>query len=105
MNRVTECIPYGHDNAVTRSMLSLLTGFSDREVRNMIMLDDDLIINLADGKGYFRPLPSEVDLVRKWKHSFKSRISEEQKRVNQAEEWMTAAIMCELMCPCVEEDW
>lgn len=101
--KVTDYIPYGHESAISRDTLRLLTGMDDREIRREIEHSSDLIINMADGKGYFRPLPDEKDLVSRWINTFRSRVSEENRRLEQAEGWMMAAIMCDYMCPCPED--
>mgnify|MGYP006928125661 CR=1 FL=1 len=77
--RILDYIPTGHKNAVTRQMLSTLTHLSDRKMRDAISEanakggPDELIINLQDGKGYFRPAPNEDNLVRIWRLQEKSR--------------------------------
>ena len=57
MTAIIDAVSYGHDNAVTREELSRRTGLSDRALRDGINKSEELIINLQDGKGYFRPLP------------------------------------------------
>lgn len=87
MNSIIEVIPFGHDNAVTRSELVMMTGMNDRKVRDEINQCKELIINLQDGHGYFRPLPEEAELVEIWMMLFQSRIRDEQKRVRKAKAW------------------
>lgn len=84
---IVEVIPYGHDNAVTRAELVMLTGLNDRRVRDEINQCKELIINLQDGHGYFRPLPEEAHLVETWMLLFQARIRDEQKRVTKAKHW------------------
>ena len=50
-------IPRGRANAVTRYELCLKTGFKDRQVRDLIHYArrEESILNLSDGRGYFRP--------------------------------------------------
>lgn len=64
-----EIIPRGHENAISRIRLEELTGYSDRINRDMIMKARNsgvIILNLEDGKGYFRPkLPEELSLCVK----------------------------------------
>ena len=50
-------IPKGRANAITRSELCRKTGFQDRQVRDLIHYArrEESILNLSDGKGYFRP--------------------------------------------------
>lgn len=55
-------IPYGHENAVTRAELCERTGLSDRLVRRHIevaRIEGHPIINLQDGKGYYRATTRE----------------------------------------------
>ena len=47
-------IPVGYENAVTLETLMEMTGLSNRQVRDLIANSDELILNLQDGKGYFR---------------------------------------------------
>lgn len=84
---VTDYIPYGHANAITRSELESMTGFTDREIRDSINKSEDLIINLQDGCGYFKPLPDEENLVLIWERIFWKRIRDERRRVLKAKEW------------------
>ena len=50
-------IPKGRANAITRVELCSKTGFRDRQVRDLIHYArrEESILNLSDGKGYFRP--------------------------------------------------
>ncbi len=72
-------IPTGHKNAITRYVLQTVTHLGDRKIRELIAevnANDnpgELIINLQDGKGYFRPAPGEDDLVRVWRATERSR--------------------------------
>lgn len=54
---VLEFIPYGRENAIKRTTLRDLLGVTDREMRNAIAQarKETPIINLQDGKGYYRP--------------------------------------------------
>ena len=54
---ICDYIPEGRANAVTRYELCMKTGFRDRQVRDLIHYArrDGSILNLSDGKGYFRP--------------------------------------------------
>ena len=54
---ITQFIPVGHQNAVTRQMLCMLTGMSDRQVRDMIAdaRRDTPILNVQNGFGYYIP--------------------------------------------------
>ena len=55
--KIIDYIPVGHKNAVTRKQLVILTGLSDRKIRNMIQEEcnrEHPILNMQDGKGYFQ---------------------------------------------------
>lgn len=56
---ITDFIPYGRENAISRQALAQLTGMDDRQVRRMIedARCNVVIINLQDGKGYYLPPP------------------------------------------------
>lgn len=62
---IVDYIPFGRENAVTRAQLRSRTGIDDRTIRDMIAAArrDTVILNMQDGKGYFRPLPEERHLV------------------------------------------
>ena len=50
-------IPYGRDNAISRSMLAITMGTSDRRVRDLIEAarrEGLIIINAQDGRGYYQ---------------------------------------------------
>lgn len=70
MNTITDYIPFGHDNAISRKKLAQLTGLEDASMRKMIMrarLEGSVIIPRFDGGGYFQPvLPDDVVYVRKF---------------------------------------
>ena len=87
MDNITEVIPYGHENAVTRAELVRRTGETDRVIRDAINKSEELIINLQDGRGYFKPLPEEADLVEAWIRIFKARIKDENRRIRVARRW------------------
>lgn len=87
MNIVIEQIPEGHENAITVEELAFRTGFSNRYIRDSIANSEELIINLQDGEGYFKPLPTEGDLVRVWTMLMRSRIKEIEDRLIKAKDW------------------
>ncbi|WP_347993490.1 hypothetical protein [uncultured Eubacterium sp.] len=62
---IVDYIPFGRENAVTRTQLRIMTGLNDRQIREQISQArrDTVILNMQDGKGYFRPLPEERKLV------------------------------------------
>lgn len=52
------CIPIGRDKAVSKDILQLLTGLSERLVRQYcedLTCNEYVVCNLQNGKGYFRP--------------------------------------------------
>lgn len=85
---ITEFVPEGHDNAIKREDLRIVTGMDDRTMRDALNKSDAFIINLMDGKGYFIPLPSEVELVRQWEAITYKRIMDEKKRLLKGQKWM-----------------
>lgn len=56
---IVDYIPFGRKNAITRTRLRIVTGLNDRQIREQISQArrDTVILNMQDGKGYFRPLP------------------------------------------------
>lgn len=51
-------IPIGHENAITIDSLMKMTGWSNRHVRKAIAESDATILNMQDGRGYFRLNPT-----------------------------------------------
>ena len=86
-NIVSEIIPYGPENALTRAELATLLGESDRVIRAGINKSEELIINPQDGKGDFKPLPEEGHLVKAWIKLFESRVKDESRRLSIARGW------------------
>lgn len=81
-------IPEGHKNAVSRKYLSDVTGMSDRTLRIDLKASRELILNLQDGKGYFKPAQDEDMLVRAYIRQEESRIREIQKTVKKARSYL-----------------
>lgn len=55
MKTIIDFIPSGHANAVTRENLTMVSGFSDREVRRQIeMANNSGFVILNNGDGYFQ---------------------------------------------------
>ena len=52
---IVDYIPFGRENAVTRTQLRIMTGLNDRQIREQISQArrDTVILNMQDGKGYF----------------------------------------------------
>lgn len=65
---ILDFIPYGHKNAVTYDFLCKVTGLNKRAVRMEISRarKENIIINMQDGEGFFRPLESEEHLLLKF---------------------------------------
>lgn len=53
MINISDYIPTGYHNRITREQLERSTGYSDRKIRDLIADSDELIINVD--KGYFIP--------------------------------------------------
>lgn len=63
---ITEYIPIGRDNAISREMLCALTGMTDRAVRDAIAdaRRTEPILNMQDGAGYYRPdLTDPIEVI------------------------------------------
>ena len=54
---ILDYIPTGRENAITRADLAKRAGVSDRKVRDLIHCArrDTPILNMQDGRGYFKP--------------------------------------------------
>ena len=73
---IKKYIPKGHSNAVTIDTLIAMTGMSNRQVRRAIAESDAIILNMQDGKGYFRMNPrtkAERAFAEKYSAQEKSR--------------------------------
>ena len=92
---ILDCIPIGHKNAIDRDTLNSLMRMGDRQVRRLIKDINDsgddtiLIINLQDGRGYFRPAPDENNLVKLWRAQERSRGSGVFGNVNAADRYLS----------------
>ena len=64
---IVHLIPEGKANAITRSQLCILTGLSDRQIREAISnaRRDIPIINDQSGRGYYIPTAEELPEARK----------------------------------------
>lgn len=87
-NQIADYVPMGHDNAITLSGLVYITGLDERKIRNEISKSDELIINMQDGCGYFRPLPEDIEYVIGWQQIIRSRIRELLRRTKEARLWV-----------------
>lgn len=59
---IVDYISYGKENAIRRGSLVLITGMSDRSVREAISRArrNTPILNMQDGSGYYRPTKDDV---------------------------------------------
>ena len=89
MNDIATYIGVGHENGKTLGELSTLLGMPERLVRKYISESDELIINLQDGRGYFKPDINEVLLVQEWIFLMGSRVKHINSRVYKARSWMS----------------
>lgn len=90
---ILKLIPEGHANAVDREYLSSITGLCDRKVRQLIeeaCTKEHPILNMQDGKGYFRPLPSEMHLVRLYRAQENHRTLTIRKKVSELDKYIKA---------------
>lgn len=73
---IVDYIPFGRKNAITRTRLRIVTGLNDRQIREQISQArrDTVILNMQDGKGYFRPLPEEINYVKAHERQESARI-------------------------------
>lgn len=73
---ILDFIPKGRENAIKRSKLILLTGLSDRKIRELIAdaRRETVIINLQTGDGYYIPTTKEEieRFVKQEEHRLKS---------------------------------
>lgn len=65
MIKIEDCLPYGHENAVTYDKLKRYTGLDKRSIRREInrLRKEIIILNMQDGKGFFRPIEGEEDAL------------------------------------------
>ena len=91
MKKIIEVIPFGHKNAVTRKYLSMITGYSDRKIREMIERECTRahpILNMQDGKGYFQPDENEIYLVRLYRAQENRRMVHNRKKVTELDKYI-----------------
>lgn len=81
---VVKLIPVGRENAVTKAYITAVTGLPERTVRKMIEEADSLppVINLSDGKGYFRPSKNDAECVKRFYRQERSRANSIIKRTD-----------------------
>lgn len=82
---IIDIIPTGHENAITRKRLHAITGLPDRTIREAISRGNEVVINLQDGKGYFKPDPvKDRDFLKRYMLQEHSRMECIKKRVELA---------------------
>ena len=91
---ILDYIPIGHENAISRETLATVTQLSDRKLRDLISEinqnndDSQIIINLQDGKGYFRPAEDEDNLVLAWDKIGDSRYKNYRRNASSGERYL-----------------
>lgn len=72
---IVDYIPTGKNNAVTRTQLRIMTGMSDRKIRDAIAdaRRKVPIINDQSGRGYYIPTAEELPEARSFLEQEKSR--------------------------------
>lgn len=87
---ITDFIPYGRENAISRQALAQLTGMDDRQVRRMIedARCNVVIINLQDGKGYYLPTSNEREDVVRWYRATLKRAKKILRGLRAARKWL-----------------
>lgn len=91
---ITEYIPMGIENAITRKELQDLLHIPDRDIRLLIQEARKETPILSVGKGYFRPRsdnPEDVRAIRKWIVVERSRAKSIIKGLKSAEEFLDMA--------------
>ena len=85
-----DMIPYGRENAVTREQLCVLTGMTDRIMRKALheLRRDYCIINLQNGRGYFRPVETDGPLVKRFLKQERARALSSLWASRGAKEWL-----------------
>lgn len=65
---IIDYIPHGHDRAMTSKQIARLTGLCERNVRAEISRarKENIILNMQDRKGYFRPIEGEDELIKRF---------------------------------------
>lgn len=85
---ISEYVPIGRENAITRKELLLRTGLNDRQMRDCIKACETLICNLQDGTGYFIPASNEERIVRRYKSQESIRRDSIHETVKKCDKWI-----------------
>lgn len=72
---IIKYIPYGKENAISRDALAIKSGCSDRKMRDLInsARKREVIINIQNGCGYYRPTKNDVGEVEQFKRQEENR--------------------------------
>lgn len=72
---ILKFIPFGKENAISRTSLCTVTGLNDRSMRENInrARKRAVVINLSDGSGYYRPTDDDIVEVIKFKKQEENR--------------------------------
>lgn len=89
---ILDLIPYGKENAISRKRLADLYGGGeqgDRRARKAIEIarKENVIVNLQDGSGYYRPLDDEGEAVERQLRQVNSRANKINSQRSAIEEW------------------
>jgi len=97
---IIDYIPYGKDNAISRKELPKVSNINDdRITRNEVETAraNYAILNMQDGKGYFRPTEKERDLALRWKRQTEARICSLQKSLGGVNKFLTGESDCNIV--------
>lgn len=72
---IVQYIPFGRKNAIGRKELAAKVGCSDRTMRDLINAarKREVIINIQNGCGYYRPTEDDIDEVKQFKRQEENR--------------------------------
>lgn len=72
---IVKHIPFGRENAIGRAELAMKVGCSDRTMRDLINAarKREVIVNIQNGSGYYRPTENDVGEVEKFKRQEENR--------------------------------
>lgn len=87
---ILEQIPYGAENGVSRAELAQRNRKDDRQTREDVgrARECACILNLQDGRGYFRPTEEERDLVEHWVRQEEARMRTARRALKGAKRWL-----------------
>lgn len=88
MRDISEIIPVGYKNAISRQELMIRAGVSDRKMRQLIKASPVLICNLQDDRGYFIPAGNEEHLVQMFRRQENKRCLSTSSAVKKCDAWI-----------------